>query len=330
VAIDSVPITDIITRLSACIPSDGYNQTEKIRVLNHRFPDWYQSLIRHASYFTVVVLEDGIKKSYTLPGVDGVGNWEDIFYGDNKILSYTKTDNVASLKVRSFANTTTKHRDQHYKRYLKKTFKDLRKSNAENLVVDVRNNSGGTDGNAVLLVSYLMQRPFRYWDHLEITPALAKDFKWLARFIYGRPIKKDSVYHLRKLKFSREFDFYQTQRPSKNAFKGNVYILANGLCMSSCSDFVAVLSHNKRAMVIGEETGGGYHGNTSGIMPTVVLPPAGLVVTVPLVKYVTFTDPTVNIGRGTIPDKILYPTFEEWVQEKDIEMEYVKSIILKK
>ena len=71
--------------------------------------------------------------------------------------------------------------------------------------------------------------------------------------------------------------------------------------LSSCADVIAILAHNKKAKVVGQESGGGYQGNTSGIMPKTKIP-TGLELTVPLLKYTNAVDPMVNIGRGTIPD----------------------------
>jgi hypothetical protein len=50
-------------------------------------------------------------------------------------------------------------------------------------------------------------------------------------------------------------------------------------------------------------------------------------VTVPLQKYTNAVDLTKNFGRGTIPDYQLTPTFDDWVNKKDIEMEFVLQLI---
>jgi len=43
--------------------------------------------------------------------------------------------------------------------------------------------------------------------------------------------------------------------------------------MSSCADVVAILSYNKKALFIGDETGGGYQGNNSGMTPETKVQP---------------------------------------------------------
>jgi hypothetical protein len=96
--------------------------------------------------------------------------------------------------------------------------------------------------------------------------------------------------------------------------------------MSSCSDFTAILAHNKKALVIGQESGGGYQGNTSGMIPTTSIP-TRLSISVPLQKYTNAVDPNVNFGRGTIPNYTLYPSVEDWMNKKDVEMEFVLKFI---
>ena len=96
--------------------------------------------------------------------------------------------------------------------------------------------------------------------------------------------------------------------------------------MSSCSDFVAILSDNKKAQVVGQESGGGFQGNTSGIIPTSKIK-TGLLATIPLQKYTNAVDLNKNFGRGTIPDFEVTPTFDNWVNKKDVEMEFVLRLI---
>lgn len=112
-------------------------------------------------------------------------------------------------------------------------------------------------------------------------------------------------------------------------FKGNTYLLTNGLCLSSCADFTAVISYNRKALVIGQETGGGYQGNTSGILSKATIP-TGLIITIPLQKYTNAVDPDKNIGRGTQPDHEIVTAFENWINKQDSELDYTIGLINKK
>lgn len=67
--------------------------------------------------------------------------------------------------------------------------------------------------------------------------------------------------------------------------------------MSSCADVAAILSYNKKAIFIGQETGGGYQGNNSGMIPDSKMQPFNFTLSVPLQKYFNYVDTSKNIGR---------------------------------
>lgn len=330
-SINERPIGDIIKKLLAAIPSDGYNETEKILVLNHRFAFWYQTMIEKTDHFDVAIRTNDGTTNHQLKGVskDVFPSLESLESNYKKTLEFAIDDKVGVLKIHSFAKTDVKGKGQNFKKFMKRSFKQLKEENIKDLIIDLRYNTGGSDPNAVLLSSYLFDAPYRYWDRIEVTEELAGEVKGLAKIIYGKPVRKDSTYIWKKSKFTKEFDFYEMQYPSRNNFKGNVYLLTNGLCMSSCGDFTAIVSHNRKATVIGQETGGGYQGNTSGIMPSTRVP-TGLVITVPLQKYTNAVDLNLNFGHGTIPDHVVAPTLTEWIEKKDVEMEYAMKLIKSK
>ncbi len=319
---------DILNGILKAIPSDGFNQTEKILLLNHRFPFWYQNIIEVANIFKIETESNGVTDTYEL-----VGTTKELFPSLASLESnYTKPlefeilNNIGVLKVHSFAKSTIKSNGQNFKKFSKDLFKQIKAKDVKNLIIDLRYNTGGSDGNAVDLASYFFDKPFRYWEKIEVTEKLAKEVKGAVKLIYRKPLKEGEMYKWRKAKLTNEFDYYLTQKPSQNNFKGKVYILTNGLCMSSCSDFVAILSHNKKALVIGQESGGGFQGNTSGIMPTAKLP-TGIQVTIPLQKYTNAVDLTKNYGRGTIPDFDVTPDFDNWLNKKDVEMQLALQLI---
>jgi hypothetical protein len=328
VSINGRPISDILNSLLKAIPSDGFNQTEKILLLNHRFAFWYQNIIEVDRTFKIVTKSDGVTHTHEITGItkDVFPSLKSLESNYKKPLEFEIANNIGILKVHSFAKSTIKDNGQKFKKFTKATFRQIKNKGIENLIIDLRYNTGGTDGNAAYLASHFFDSPFRYWDRIEVTEAVAEEIKGINRLFYKRPKKIDDSYHWRKTWLTKEFDYYETQKPAKRNFKGNAYLLTNGLCMSSCSDFVAVLSHNKKAIVIGQESGGGFQGNTSGMMPKAKIP-TGLQVTVPLQKYTNAVDLTKNFGRGTIPDFEVTATFDNWVNKADAEMEFVLRLI---
>ncbi|MPS72306.1 MAG: hypothetical protein E2590_04060 [Chryseobacterium sp.] len=330
VSINGAPISVILNKLLAAIPSDGYNQTEKILLLNYRFPFWYQEIIDAPKVFKVVVRSENTEQTFDLNGAS-----KDVFPPLEKLeknygspLEFEVKDGIAILKIHSFADTAIKRGGQNFKKFVKDVFQTLQQQNIKDLIIDVRNNTGGTDDNAALLASFFFDKTFRYWDKIEVTEAVAKEIKGVNKMFYKKPEENNGLYLWKKSWITKEFDYYEPQEPAKMNFKGNSYLLTNGLCLSSCADFTAVMSYNKKAVVIGQETGGGYQGNTSGMLSKATIP-TGLVITIPLQKYTNAVDLNKNFGRGTIPDDEIATTFENWIGNKDLELDYTIQLINK-
>ena len=327
-SINGKPISDILDILIKSIPSDGYNSTLKTLLLNHRFAFWYRSMIDLSETFEIETKFNNSLKTFNLNGVTSAEfeSIESLQSVNSEQLAFVINDNTGILKIKSFAKTDIKNNGQNFKRYIKSVFKKLNKEQIGNLIIDLRYNSGGTDGNAVFLTSHFFGKSFRYWDRIEVTEKIAKQITGMNNIFYPKPEKVDSTYLWKGALLSKEFDYYKSQKPSKNDFKGKVYIITNGLCMSSCSDMVAILSDNKKAIIVGQETGGGFQGNTSGMMPTSEIN-GNMTFTLPLQKYTNAVKFDKNFGKGTIPDFIVNPTLNEWVDKVDIEMEFVKNLI---
>lgn len=309
-SINGRSIAKIKEELFSFIPSDCYNLTLKYRALFYQFPTWYR-LIDPTETFTLVTKQKGILKSCQLKGTTFDSLARDGFLREPspaKQLAFTIEGNVGILTIHSFAQTAIKRGKQDFKAFIDQAFKAIKQGKIQNLIVDLRNNTGGTDPNAAYFTRYFFNQPFRYWDRIEVTERFSKQIKGLVlKTFYKKPIQQDGVWIWPGARHTKAFDFYQQQRPAKNAYRGKAYILINGFCMSSCGDVAAVLSSNKKAVFIGEETGGGYQGNTSGMLVTAKVAPFSFKISLPLQKYVNHVHPVEPIGRGTMPD---YPIGE--------------------
>ncbi|MEM6346432.1 MAG: S41 family peptidase [Bacteroidota bacterium] len=314
-------IPEIYNQLLQNIAMDGYNETGKYKLLQYTFPQWYRNIIEVAESFEVE-LENG--KKYKVRGVkeEKIFGYNDIV---NKPMSLRIIDSIAIIKIPSFANSYLKSHDQKFRRTIESYLETIKEQDIQTILFDLRANSGGSDSNPAWLSSIFLDEPFRYWDRIEITESVAKDISGFKRLFYDNP-KFENGEWLWSTKglFSKEFKFTRVQEPSKISYDGGVYILADGMCLSSCSDFTAIMQTNKRAIVLGEETGGGYQGNTSGLIPSAQLE-CGLVIDVPLLMYFNSVEKDKNMGRGTIPDFELQPSFEELSKDE----EYLERVLEK-
>jgi C-terminal processing protease CtpA/Prc len=127
--------------------------------------------------------------------------------------------------------------------------------------------------------------------------------------------KKDQRYYF------REFASRPT-RPKANAFRGKIYVLVNGASFSASAILSAKLKYEKRAVIVGEETGGANDGTVSGVNNTVTLPnsklilPIGLFLIRPNIEFE-------NEGRGVIPDFPVDPDFGNLTSSEDKILKWV-------
>jgi len=330
VSINGKGLYQLIPKLLLLIPSDGYNLTRKYRTLYYQFPGWYRSIDLTES-FHVVAKHDNIESTYQIAGKKFKDIAEEGFLIEPvrvKQLEFRIEKNIGYLYIHSFARTEINRCNQNFKKFIDHTFSQLKELNIKNLVVDLRDNTGGSDPYAAYFTSYFFDKPFRYWDRIEVTQAVANEIKGAAlKFYYKKPVLRDSIWLWQKARHSDEFNFYEEQKPARNNFKGKVYILMNGFCMSSCADVIAILSYNKKATLIGQETGGGYQGNNSGMIPDSQVKPFDFTLSVPLQKYVNYVDRSVNIGRGTMADYVVNHTIDDILKGNDLELNMANELI---
>ncbi len=329
-AINDRPIDSIIDQLLPLIPSDGYNLTMKYRALYLQFPTWFR-LLNVINTYTVVLNHNGMMMTAHINGVKYSELARDGFLKEpipTKQLEFRIENNIGLLTIHSFAKSDIVKGKQNFKQFIDKAFLDLKTNQIRTLVVDLRDNTGGSDPYAVYFTSFFFDKPFRYWDRIEVTEAIAKQIKGIAlKAVYRVPIQKDSMWLWQKAKLTDEFDFYTEQQPARNNYSGKTYILINGFCMSSCADVAAVLSYNKKASFFGEETGGAYQGNNSGMIPDWKITPYNFILSVPLQEYFNYVDFTKNEGRGTLPDYPVYPKIEDMLTGQDELLAYALYII---
>ena len=137
--------------------------------------------------------------------------------------------NMAVLSIRTFGYYDNQ---QKFYDFLDSAFEQIHHSTVQNLILDLRNNSGGD-------------------------PVCAA---------HCCPISKESLHLILPV---LTMDMRRWLNPSrwlaKNAFAGNLYVLINGGCFSTTGHFCALLKYTRRAKFVGEETGGTYECNDNHI-----------------------------------------------------------------
>ena len=91
-----------------------------------------------------------------------------------------------------------------------------------------------------------------------------------------------------------------------------------------------MMHNNRRATFIGEETGGAYYGNNSGVFAIVSLPNTKLTMGIPLMAYYSNVSGYPYKDRGILPDHTVTNSVSDVLQKRDATLEYTLKFIQSK
>jgi hypothetical protein len=226
-----------------------------------------------------------------------------------------------------FMTVMTFDRSNHLKRFFKHSFKTINQTHIKNLIIDVRSNGGGDAGLSTLLTRYIIDHKFKIADSLYTIKTPPEYKKYIRNSFWNGLLvtfmtkkEKDKKYH-----FTYFENHYYSPR-KKNHYEGNVFILIGGNSFSATTLFAGDLKGQKNVTLVGEETGGGYYGNTAWMIPDVTLPNTGIRFRLPRFRMVIDTQRIKN-GQGVMPDVWALPSLDGIRDGIDVKAMKVKEII---
>ena len=168
-----------------------------------------------------------------------------------------------------------------FKAFVDDAFDQIRRAGVRNLILDLRDNTGGDPVCTTHLLSYLEPFPVPYFAR--VYPGGYEPF--------AKPISR-----------------------APGAFTGRLFILVNGRCFSSTGHLCALLKYHKVGTFIGTETGGTYECNDAS--QEIHLRNTRLRLFVP---RMTFTAAVRDMPRyaGVLPDIAVEPRVADYLAGKD-------------
>jgi hypothetical protein len=331
IAINNMPVVDIIDKLLKCGFSDGNNTTFKYIEMSKFFSAYYANLFEAPDTFKIIYRDDHLLQEVKVPAISR--SIIDLYEKQQlektiKSEPYSLTFPMEKTALLTISSFWMDRKDMDFDKFLKKSFHEINLKETTHLVIDLRDNEGGKDTRGALLLSYLMDKKFRYYDRLEASTNKKFSFAKQARLpkFYGvlRILlsKTDSNTYL--WKHNRNI---KLQNPQKDPFTGKVFVLTNGASFSVTAEFAAVTHYLKRATFIGEETGGAYYGNNSGTFVIVTLPNSRLNVGIPMLAYYTAVKDYPAPDRGIIPDYEVRSTVQDILNGKDAVLDFTLQLI---
>lgn len=330
VSIDNRPVPKILKRIYSTYTTDGYNETYKKRGIRYDWFKYYYSFCYgfHTPYKVGIKNETGgirnhtvnaissLKDTVMLPKKDSVN----CLFKTKKCRYYITGDQkqIAVIDIDGFSG-------RHWRRFMRRSFKDIKKKRISNLVIDVRDNGGGQIALGMNFLSYLVHQP----------TTLSFDRKPNLLPLNFR-LKMDPFTRITPLLFCFRFqDFPKNGRlrhyiftlpKHRNAYIGNTYVLINGKSFSMSCIAAAYLKYKGKATIIGEETGGNVAGSNAVINGKLILPNSKVKILVPIYHIYHHLD-VENNGHGIMPD---YPTFydkEAVLNGVDVDLNKVKELV---
>ena len=324
-------VDELLARIMPTIRRDGFIETGRRVTFGSSFPFRYWLNIDTSSRYAITArASNGATVSATLPGVLAAERSANISNNpvntayraslgriagppENISLRLVGDPQVALLKVRSFVG-------EGFLASLDSAVALAVDRRIPAMILDVRGNSGGTDMFGAKLVSQFTDKSFRYFDYIHLTSIAPSFATWLPRTFEstraGTTPHPGGGYRVKP----ELHEGVAEQAPAVRPFLGKLVVLIDGATFSTSADVTAVLRSMNRATFIGEETGGTYEGNTSGLNATVVLPNSRFKVFVQMYGYVNAVRPGAK-GRGTLPDIEVARKTEETLRGIDAALE---------
>jgi len=207
----------------------------------------------------------------------------------------------------------------------------LENNKINNLIVDVRNNSGGEQDVLYRLTSYFIKEPYRKSCYSEV-----KSNTTYPTFRFTENYGADNILFGDFQNTNSKQTFTKTDTsvvsPSGNHYNGKLFILTDEFSVSAASEFAAVFAEQGVGKIIGRETGTCYYQMNAEQFAYFRLGNTGLNLMVPLIKIVSRekTNPRIPYGHGVIPDITVPLTLEEFTQSKDIILNSAVELINKR
>jgi len=252
--------------------------------------------------------------------------------------------NYTNFFVRPFAKVFLKKQKKdalNFGETLQSLFGEMHEKGIENLIVDLRNNTGGDERTGKQLIWYITENTqiTGFQDYLQVSTFFKKtaksDFKKYNK-LYSEKYGKQLPYA--EINLTKEFFFqpyfYEISKPgspflldnSIPRFKGNVYVLIGPKTFSAGQYLATTIADNKLATIVGTPSGNKPTCQTGASL--LKLPNTKKIITMSY-TFGERPDKTKNNEDSLHPDFEIYQTLEDVINGKDIQFEYIVKELIK-
>lgn len=302
-AINGRPVRELLAALRPYVPIDGFTEASRDSYL----ADDGDLMGADFDQFYPYVFGFTDKLDLTLRDADHAPR-RTLALAPISFRTWVKLDNAGAAFRQDFAESTSWRmlagdvgylRVETFVNYRKPTnaaalyaraLGELRAAGARKLIVDLRDNGGGSNDAALALIDALAIAPYTYQRAMRHRAVRYGDLpqyisSWGDReALFNPPMDRftrsdDGWFDLRA-QFA--LDELQPRTPAAGAFTGPLTVLTGPANASGATMVIAKLRDIGRAKLIGEASGGSADGPTAGTLFNVKLPNSGISVRVPV------------------------------------------------
>lgn len=226
-SVGGVPAKKIVEDLSQMLNNERQEAEEDY--MAHFFPHMLFPLYGLDSSFSVAYTDpDGRKQKIELAGISP-DSFPRPYIPDFRF--YTSGDSLGIMDINRCENKAG------FAAFCDSVFRELKEQGIDHLVIDVRDNPGGSTYHGDTLFTYLTDKPFSQYGKVQ----------WAERII--------SITETKVIMHENQA-VEAIARANSLRFKGKVYMLCNRFTFSSAAMMAATFQCYNMGFLIGEETGG--------------------------------------------------------------------------
>ena len=331
-SIDGRTLADTIAAVEGFIPVDGYTHWARRGGISQSL-EFMGGAVDH---FGALLWDVPAVAKLTVRGADGdlrqvevqrVGHtaWTQLLASSGAARDFKDAitfervgDKAAYLRVDTFVNYRNPVKPG---KIYDPVFKALRKEGRDTLILDLRNNGGGSSDASQGLVKRLIPQKMQFKTDMRVATLDLDGLRehlwtWDKRALNPNPLgfkkNEDGTYSLRSL-LTDEMD---TLKPHRFAFQGRLIILTSTNNSSGSTNLISVLKDLPNTTLVGERTGGNPEGPTAGVLFTLTLPESGIKTRLPFFRY-TNNVTNVEPGMGVTPDVLAPMTVAAFLAQQD-------------
>lgn len=294
-SINEIETSKIIQTFSQYKASDGKSDAFAKQYFQFASTKLISVLLNNPSLYDIITDKGIFKLSASPKGVFDIEAKSPLEYhlvNNENFLSFQ--NKIPILRFTDFSKSDIK--------FIQKSFKIIDDKNCKQLIIDLRQNTGGNRKASIELTRHLADTVFSYsilQPKLKTKNYLdgqGKIFLFLSKLKYNI----GNVYKGHKTALGKEF-LYSYKPKKKNNFDGQIFVLTDGFTASASTMVTSWLKQFTNAKFYGTQAGGGYNGNNGGTFPTLTLPNSKIQVVFP--AYRLILDSKSTVSQGIIPEQ---------------------------